>query len=240
MSNTDATLKITHFLIELRQRLLICILAYAVLFAVSYYCADNLYATLILPLSKYWLHPQLIATNIATVWLVPLKLAATMAWLLGMPFFLYQLWNYVAPALYIKERKTVWKLLVSSVLLFYLGMGFAYEIVLPMLYHLMLQYAPANVKVMPEMTNYFGTTLQLMWVFGFLFQIPMVMLVLSKILHWSIERLKMLRPYVVVSAFVLGMLVAPPDVVSQTLVALPLWALYEIGLVVCKLVFPRN
>lgn len=239
MSNTDTAAKITHYLVELRQRLLICMLAYGVLFSINYYYADNLYATLILPLGKYWLHPQLIATNIATVWLMPLKLAATMAWLFGMPFFLYQLWIYVAPALYIKERKTVWKLLVSSVLLFYLGMAFAYGIVLPMLYHLMLQYAPANVKVMPEMTNYFGTTLQFMWVFGFLFQIPIVMLVLSKILNWPIDRLKRLRPYVVVSAFILGMLVAPPDVVSQTLVALPLWGLYEIGLMICRIVCPR-
>lgn len=227
--------KISIYLIELRRRLLSCLMVFGGLFALSLYFVDPIYHLLLLPFNHTSTHPLLLATTMSAVWLVPFKISFLVALLLGIPFYLYQLWQFVFPALYSIERKQFWRLLILSCGLFYIGMSVAYFMVLPLLYQLMLHMAPSAVKVMPELSNYVTTTLQVMWSFGLMFQLPILILIAIKFNWVSYIKLKELRPYVIVGAFIVGMFLAPPDVISQTLFALPLWALFETGIILSRI-----
>ena len=226
--NSNAILR---FLVEVRKRLLICLLALAVIFSVLFYFANHLYTWLALPLLKHLPHGQgLIATNIVSPFFVPFELTFYASLFLAVPIFLYQLWEFIAPALYQRERRFVWPLLLMSTLLFYTGVAFAYFVIFPVIFSFLTKTAPQGVLVSPDISQYLDFTLYLFFIFGLIFEVPIITILFI----WSgiVTRDKLIqaRPYAIVAAFIIGMLLAPPDVVSQTLLAVPLWLLFELGI----------
>lgn len=229
---TENTLRL---LTELRQRLLNCFLFFAFIFLILLYFSNDLYTQLARPILKFL--PQgheLIATNITAPFFVPFDLTIFAAVILAVPFFLYQLWSFVAPALYLHEKKILWPMLFIATILFYAGMMFAYFVVFPLLFNFLTHAAPKGVSVYPDMSLYLDLTLKLFFIFGAIFEIPVIIIFLVKTKIVSREKMIRVRPYAVISAFILGMLLAPPDIVSQTCVAVPMWLLYELGLVICN------
>ena len=224
----------THFLVELRARLISSLIVLFIFFSILLYFANNLYAWLALPLLRCLPHGHLIATQIVSPFFVPFKLAFMASFLLGVPFFLYQLWAFISPALYGHERRRVWPFLFISVFLFYAGIAFAYFVIFPMLFHFLAHIAPEGVMLSPDMSAYLDFTTKLLIVFGALFEIPMVMLLLVSTSITSRERFIAWRRYAIVGAFIVGMLFAPPDVMSQTILAIPIWLLYEAGIVLSR------
>ncbi len=220
-----------RFLIELRRRLILSAIVITLLFCILAYFSNPLYNLLALPLLKHM--PQgsyLIATQvIAPLW-IPFKFSMVVSVLIAVPFLIYQAWAFIAPALYAKERKLVWPLLFVSTFLFYLGMAFAYFVIFPLLFGFLAKAAPLHVVVAPDITQYLDFTLKMLLVFGTIFEVPIVTLVLILTGVCKREALIKARPYVIVGAFIAGMLLAPPDVFSQTLLAIPLWMLFEVGL----------
>jgi sec-independent protein translocase protein TatC len=220
-----------RFLFELRRRLMLSLVVVTVLFFSLAYFSNTLYHWLALPLLRHL--PQgsnLIATQvIAPLW-IPFKFAMVVALVLAIPFLIYQGWAFIAPALYLRERRIVWPLLLISTSLFYLGMAFAYFVIFPLIFSFLSRSAPENVLVAPDISQYLDFTLKMLFVFGFIFEVPVVTTVLVLTGVVTRERLAKLRPYAIVTAFIVGMLLAPPDVFSQTLLAIPLWLLFEIGL----------
>ena len=225
-----------HFLVELRARLIHSLIVLFIVFAVLLYFANNLYTLLALPLLKFLPQGHLIATQIFSPFFVPFKLAFMASILLAVPFFLYQLWMFIAPALYGHERRLVWPFLFVSAFLFYAGMAFAYFVIFPMLFHFLARIAPVGVTLSPDISEYLDFTIKLLLVFGGLFEIPMAMVLLVSTNIVTRERFIKLRSYAIVGAFVLGMLLAPPDVLSQTILAVPIWLLYEVGIVMARFV----
>jgi sec-independent protein translocase protein TatC len=219
-----------HFLIELRSRLLRSVVVLFVIFAVLLYFANHLYTWLAFPLLRFLPEGHLIATQIVSPFFVPFKLAFMASLLLTMPVFLYQLWAFIAPALYGHERRMLWPFLLTSSFLFYAGMAFAYFIIFPMLFRFLANVAPAGVVLSPDIGEYLDFTMKLLLVFGALFEIPVVMVLLVSAGIVPRERFVKMRSYAIVGAFVLGMFFAPPDVLSQTILAVPIWMLYEIGI----------
>lgn len=231
MKNTNW---ITH-LIELRRRLLWSLLSFVVLFLVLIPFADKLYSWLAIPLLKHL--PQgshLIATALPATFLAPLKLSMVVAFILSLPIVSYQIWSFIAPGLYQHERRAIWPLSVLSFSLFLLGMLFAYTIVFPLCFRFFIHLAPSAVTVMPDMTFYLNFALKILLAFGLAFQVPVITLLLIATGVTDRQRLAQLRPYVIVFAFILGMLLTPPDVLSQVLLALPIWGLFECGLVLAR------
>lgn len=229
------------FLLELRKRLLHCVLFLGLIFFVLFYFANQLYTYLAYPLLKY-LPPghNLIATNIVSPFFVPCDLTFHVTLFIGVPFILYQIWAFVAPALYPAEKKVIWPLLWGSTVLFYTGMMFAYWIIFPLLFRFFTRIAPLGVTVSPDISQYLDFTLHLLLIFGIIFEVPIV----TVILVWSgittRKTLIRIRPYVIVGAFIVGMLIAPPDVLSQIMLAVPLWFLYEAGVFCARFVKPRD
>ncbi len=225
-----------QYLLELRKRLLRYIVSFVVVFIALSFIANKIYHFLALPLLQNLPDgPGLIATSVPAPFLVPFKCAFVAAIFITIPYLLYQLWSFIAPALYRKERKLVWLLLVSSSLLFYLGTVFAYYVVLPLVFKFFIYVAPAGVEVKPDISQYLSFIIRLFLAFGISFELPVAIILLVKTGITTVEKLAKKRPYVIVGAFVLGMLLTPPDVVSQILLAVPLWLLFELGLLVSKL-----
>ena len=225
-----------QLLIELRSRLLAFVTVLMVLFAVLTYFANDLYTLLAAPLLRYLPGGHLIATQIVSPFFVPFKLAFFAALLISVPYLLYQVWGFVTPALYGHERRTIWPFLVLSLFLFYAGIAFAYFAIFPALFKFLANVAPRGVLLSPDIGVYLDFTLKMLIVFGLLFEIPMLMLLLVMINAVSLARFVKWRSYAIVGAFVLGMLLAPPEVLSQTLLAVPIWLLYEAGLLLCRCV----
>jgi sec-independent protein translocase protein TatC len=230
MSNEVDLHNAVRLLTELRSRLIHALTVLLILFAVFMYFANDLYTLLALPLLKYLPEKHLIATQIVSPFFVPFKLAFMAAMMLGVPYFLYQLWAFIAPALYGHERKLVWPFLLASAVLFYAGLAFAYFVIFPMLFHFLAGVAPSGVILSPDISEYLDFTIKLLLVFGGLFEIPIVMVLLVSAGVVTRERLIAMRRYAIVGAFVIGMLIAPPDVLSQTILAIPVWLLYETGI----------
>lgn len=224
-----------HFLIELRSRLIYSLFVLFSLFAILIYFANQLYHVLALPLIKFLPEGHLIATQIVSPFFVPFKLAFWVALLLGMPYFLYQLWTFIAPALYRYERRLVWLLLLITITLFYSGILFAYFVIFPLLFKFLSQGVPLGVVFSPDIAEYLDFTVGLLMIFGALFEIPIVMVVLNALQIVTIPKFIKMRSYAIVGAFILGMLLAPPDVVSQTLLAIPICLLYEAGILLSKI-----
>jgi len=225
-----------QYLLEFRKRLLRSVLVVVVIFIPLAYFANALFAFVAVPLLAQL--PQmhgLIAIGIATPFLVPLKFALCLAVAISAPFLLQQLWAFVAPALYRHERRLYRGLLLSSVLLFYLGVTFAYVVVLPLVFQFFIHVAPAAVKVTPDINHYLSFVLKLLFAFGMAFEVPIATLMVIKAGILSRQQLARQRPIVIVGAFVLAMLLTPPDVISQVLLAVPIWLLYELGLGLARL-----
>lgn len=173
----------------------------------------------------------MISTDVVGVFLVPMKIAALSAFVIALPYVLYQAWAFIAPGLYQHEKKLVMPLVVSSTLLFFAGMAFAYFLVFPMVFKFMASFAPEGVAWMTDIEKYFGFALSMFVVFGIAFEVPVFVVLLVKMGVVSIEKLKEIRPYVIVGAFIVGAIFTPPDVISQFSLAIPLCLLYEVGIV---------
>ncbi|HWP95167.1 MAG TPA: twin-arginine translocase subunit TatC [Gammaproteobacteria bacterium] len=227
-------------LLELRQRLMIVIGAVVVLFLLLVPFANELFTLFAQPLIRQ-LPPgsSLIAVEVATPFLIPFKLAFVTAVFLAMPVALYQAWAFIAPGLYQQERRFVLPLLVSSVLLFYAGVAFAYFAVFPLVFGFFAQTAPAGVTVMPDMASYLDFALALFFAFGLAFETPVATVLLVKMGIMTPARLAAARSWVLIGAFVVGAILTPPDVLSQTLLAVPMYLLYEIGIVLARLLVPQ-
>jgi sec-independent protein translocase protein TatC len=234
MSSQDTF--ISH-LVELRDRLLRAILAVVLVFLCLFPWAKDLYALLALPLlSVLPKGGQMIATDVVGVFLVPVKVAFLVAFVIALPYVLYQAWAFVAPGLYAHERRLVLPLVVASSVLFVVGMSFAYFLVFPVVFKFMASIAPEGVAWMTDIDKYLSFVLTTFIAFGVTFEVPVVVIVLVRIGMVSIEKLKEIRPYVIVGAFVVGAVFTPPDVLSQVMLAVPLWLLYELGLVLARFV----
>lgn len=228
---SENTGSLLPFLIELRKRLLNCFFALSVIFFILLYFANDLYTLLALPLLKQLPHGQgLIATHIAAPFFVPFELTGVLSLFLCVPFILYQIWAFIAPALYQHERRYVWPFMFVSIFLFYLGVLFAYFVIFPLIFHFLTKTAPQGVLVSPDISQYLEFTLKLLFVFGVIFEIPMITILLISTGITTRTQLIKIRPYAIVAAFIIGMLLSPPDVLSQTLLAIPLWLLFELGL----------
>ena len=230
MDNSESF--IAH-LIELRIRLLHSLLALLVTFVCLFPWAADLYALLARPLlAKLPKGGQMIATDVTTPFFVPLKVALMTSFLIALPYILYQLWRFVAPGLYEHEKRLVWPLILSSTVLFFCGMAFAYFAVFPVVFGFITASAPQGVAVMTDIDKYLSFALNMFVAFGIAFQVPIAVVVLVRMGVVTTAKLKEIRPYVIVGAFVVGAIFTPPDVVSQFMLAMPLWLLYEAGIVV--------
>ncbi|GAB6066694.1 twin-arginine translocase subunit TatC [Methylothermus subterraneus] len=222
-------------LIELRSRLLKVVAVVLLAFLGLAPFADRLYTYLAGPLLKHLPEGgRMIAIDVASPFLTPFKLALVVAIFGTMPFTLYQVWAFVAPGLYRHEKRLLLPLLAASTVLFYLGGAFAYLVVLPLVFQFMTATAPQGVAVMTDISRYLDFILTLFFAFGVAFEVPIatILLVWSGITTRAALAAK--RPYVIVAAFVIGMVLTPPDVISQTLLAVPMWFLYELGLLFCR------
>lgn len=238
MSDGNAT--ILRFLIEFRRRLVYSLLALALVFLILFSFANKLYTWLALPLLHYLPKGQgLIATNVIAPFMVPFEFTCIVAVFITVPVFLYHLWAFVAPALYKHEKKLIWPLMLVSMLLFYTGVAFAYWVIFPVIFKFLTSSAPQGVLISPDITLYLDFTLKLFFIFGVVFEVPVATVLLIWTGVTTRDKLIKYRPYIIVSAFIAGMLFAPPDVLSQTLLAIPLWFLYEVGLLFAKF-FPKK
>ncbi len=224
-------------LIELRSRLMRAVIAILVIFLGLYAFANDIYSFVAQPLMA--LLPegsQMIATEVASPFLAPFKLTLVVAVFVAIPYVLHQAWAFVAPGLYDNEKALALPILASSVALFYGGAAFAYYVVFPLLFQFFTQTGPENVAVMTDINQYLNFVLKLFFAFGVAFEIPIATFLLVLSGATTVESLSKKRPYVVLGCFVIGMLLTPPDVVSQSLLAVPMYLLYEVGLLFGRLV----
>lgn len=229
---------ISH-LLELRDRLLRCVIAVIAVFVVLFFFpgANKLYTLLAHPLlANLPKGGQMIATEVTTPFFVPMKVAGMAAFLITLPYILYQLWAFIAPGMYSHEKRFALPVVVSGTILFFLGMAFAYFAVFPIVFGFITKVAPQGVAVMTDIGKYLDFVLTLFLAFGITFEVPVVVVLLVKMGWVSVAKLKEIRPYVIVGAFVIGAIFTPPDIVSQFMLAMPLWLLYEVGILVSKLV----
>jgi sec-independent protein translocase protein TatC len=221
---------ISH-LVELRDRLLRSVLVVLLIALCLFPFSNDLYHFISKPLLEYLPSTSsMIATEVASPFLTPFKLTLSTAILLAVPFLLYQMWAFIAPGLYDHERKLVFPLLFASTTLFFLGIVFAYFAVFPLVFSFLTQAAPEGVAVMTDISSYLDFVLKLFFAFGLAFEVPIATVLLVWTGATTVASLKQKRPYIIVGAFVIGMLLTPPDVISQTLLAVPIWLLFELGL----------
>jgi sec-independent protein translocase protein TatC len=233
--NTQETF-ISH-LIELRSRLVRSIVAVVLVLVCLFPFAKDIYAVLAAPLLKALPRGStMIATDVTGTFLVPLKVTLMTAFLVALPYVLYQLWAFVAPGLYQHEKRLALPVIFSSVVFFALGMAFAYFIVFPVVFGFFAGYAPVGVQMMTDIDKYLSFVLTMFIAFGITFEVPVVVVVLVHLGVVSLEKLRSIRGYVIVGAFVVGAIFTPPDVLSQMMLAVPLWLLYELGLLVARFV----
>jgi sec-independent protein translocase protein TatC len=226
-------------LIELRTRLLHAVVALLLIFICLFPWASDLYALLAQPLlAKLPKGGQMIATDVTTPFFVPLKVAMMAAFLIALPYILYQVWRFVAPGLYAHEKRLVVPLIFASTVLFFCGMAFAYFAVFPVVFGFITASAPIGVAVMTDIDKYLSFVLSMFVAFGITFQVPVAVVLLVRMGIVTVEKLREIRPYVVVGAFVVGAVFTPPDIVSQFMLAMPLWLLYEAGIVVANWMKP--
>jgi len=231
VDHSDQEQPLIAHLVELRQRLLYSVLAILVIFLCLFYFANDLYTWISAPLTA--LLPEgtsMIATDVTSPFFAPFKLTLVASAFIAMPFLLHQAWSFIAPGLYKHEKRLAVPLLISSILLFYLGIAFAYFVVFPIIFGFFTSVGPENIAVMTDISSYLNFVLKLFFAFGVVFEIPVATLLLL----WSgvvtVTGLKQKRAYVIVGCFVLGMLLTPPDIISQSLLAVPMWLLFELGI----------
>jgi sec-independent protein translocase protein TatC len=221
---------ISH-LLELRDRLLRAVIALVVVFVALFPWANDIYALLAQPLLKSLpAGGRMIATEVTTPFFVPVKVTLMTAFVIALPYVLYQVWSFVAPGLYKHERRLAVPLIASSVLLFLAGMAFAYFLVFPVVFGFIIGFAPEGVEVATDIGKYLDFVLTMFMAFGITFEVPIAVILLVLTNMVTVEKLREIRPYVIVGAFVVGAIFTPPDVVSQFMLAVPLWILYEVGI----------
>lgn len=236
MSDEQQQPLISH-LIELRNRLLKAVCAILIIFLGLFYFANDLYLILVRPLSV--LLPdtgQMIATGVIAPFLVPFKLTFVLAVLFTVPYLLHQVWAFISPGLYQHEKKFAVPLLLSSIVLFYTGIAFAYYVVLPLAFAFFTSAGPTGIAYMPDIGNILNFILTIFFAFGIAFEIPIAtfLLVLSGIT--TVDSLTAKRPYIFLGCFVVGMLATPPDIFSQAILAIPMWLLFEVGVVAARFI----
>lgn len=227
---------ITH-LIELRNRLLRAVIVVLVFFLSLFYFANDLYLILVEPLSVLMpIDGEMIATGVTAPFLVPFKMTFVLSVLLAVPFILHQIWAFISPGLYQHEKKFAIPLLLSSIVLFYAGIAFAYFVVLPLVFGFFTAVGPEGISFMPDIGNILDFILKIFFAFGIAFEIPIAtfLMVLSGIT--TVQALSQKRPYVFLGCFVFGMLITPPDVISQTVLAVPMWMLFEVGVLAARMI----
>lgn len=234
---SDAEDSFISHLVEMRDRLLRAVLAVVIIFICLFPWAQELYALLAKPmLAALPKGGQMIATEVTTPFFVPMKVTLMAAFLLALPWVFYQAWAFVAPGLYQHEKRIGVPLVVASVILFLLGMAFAYFLVFPVVFGFVVGVAPAGVAVMTDIGKYLDFVMTLFLAFGITFEVPVAVVLLVKMGMVSVAKLREIRPYVVVGAFVVGAIFTPPDIISQFMLAVPLWILYELGIIVAAMI----
>jgi sec-independent protein translocase protein TatC len=229
---------ISH-LVELRTRIIRASAAILVVLVLLFPWAKEIYAALAAPLLKVLpAGATMIATDVTGTFLVPLKVTAMAAFLVALPYVLWQVWAFVAPGLYQHEKRLAIPVIVSSFVFFLIGMTFAYFVVFPVAFGFFAAYAPAGVTMMTDIDKYLSFVLAMFLAFGVTFEVPVVVIVLVRLGVVTIPKLKSIRSYVIVGAFVAGAIFTPPDVVSQLLLAIPLWLLYELGILMARFALP--
>lgn len=228
-------------LTELRDRLLRSILAILLVFCGLFYFANDIYAYVSKPLRDILpANATMIATEVASPFLTPFKLTMVAAIFIAIPYVLYQLWSFVAPGMYKNEKRLAFPLLASSVLLFYAGAAFAYYVVFPLIFSFFTSVGPTDVAIMTDINRYLDFVLKLFFAFGLAFEIPIAAVILIRAGITTADELAAKRAYIVVGCFVLGMLLTPPDIVSQSLLAIPMWILFEVGVFFGRIVTPKE
>lgn len=222
---------LTH-LFELRDRLIRVLVAVLIVFVPLAFFARELYALLAAPLlASLPAGGQMIATDVVGVFLVPMKVALMVSFLVALPYVLFQVWAFVAPGLYAHEKKLAVPLVAASVVLFFVGMAFAYFAFFPMVFGFMAKFAPEGVAWMTDIEKYLSFVMTMFFAFGVTFEVPVIVIVLVKAGIVSVAQLREWRPYVIVGAFVVAAVLTPPDIISQFMMAIPLTLLYELGIV---------
>jgi sec-independent protein translocase protein TatC len=236
-TSTEAQETFLSHLVELRDRLLRAIIAIVVVLLGLFPWAKEIYNLLAKPLLAVL--PQgssMIATDVTGTFLVPLKVTALAAFVIALPYVLWQAWAFVAPGLYQHEKRLAVPVIVSSFFFFLVGMAFAYFVVFPVAFGFFAAYTPDGVQMMTDIDKYLSFVITMFIAFGLTFEVPVVVIVLVRLRMVTIEKLKAARPYVIVGAFVIGAIFTPPDVVSQLLLAIPLWLLYELGILLARFI----
>jgi len=227
---------ISH-LVELRDRLIRALLAVLIVFLALVSWARDIYSLLAAPmLAALPDGGHMIATDVASAFFVPMKVTMMVAFLVALPYVLYQAWAFIAPGLYRHEKKLALPLVLASVLLFFVGMSFAYFIVFPTVFAFINAFAPEGVAVMTDIDKYLSFVLTTFLAFGLTFEVPVVVIVLVRAGMVSVAKLREIRPYVIVGAFIVGAIFTPPDVLSQFMLAVPMWLLYELGIVLAQII----
>jgi sec-independent protein translocase protein TatC len=237
----DFELPLVQHLKELRDRLLRCLAAVFAIFLALVYFAPEIYTLVATPMQKVLPEgTQMIAYEVASPFLTPFKLTFYVSFFLAMPVILYQIWSFIAPAMYRHEKRVAIPLFISSVILFYAGVSFAYFIVFPLMFGFFTSVAPVGIQVAPDIASYLSFVLMVSFAFGLAFETPVATVLLIWAGIVTPESLARKRPYVFIGCFVLGMLLTPPDIISQTLLAVPMWLLFELGVFLGRWVHPSE
>ena len=221
---------IVEHLVELRSALLRSVIAIVIFFLVLFPFADDIYTFIAAPIVQAIPGSNLIAIGVISPFLTPLKMSLFLAIYLAMPYLLYQLWSFTAPALYRHEKKLIMPLVISSTILFYIGLLFSFYIVFPVIFTFLSTVGPASVDFAPDIQYYLDFILKVSFAFGVAFEVPIATILLIMFGATTAERLKKNRAYIIIGSFALGMILTPPDVISQILIAIPIWLLFEVGL----------
>lgn len=241
MIEVQDTQPLISHLIELRKRLLYSLSAVFIIFLALVYFANDIYHLVASPLISQMPHgASMIATDVASPFFTPIKLTIIVSVFLSVPIILYQVWAFVAPALYRHERRLVMPLLFSSTLLFYIGVAFAYFVVFPLAFGFFAKTAPEGVQIATDISNYLDFVMSIFMAFGVAFEVPVAIVLLCWTGITTADSLRAKRPYILVGAFVVGMLLTPPDVFSQTLLAIPMYCLFEVGVFFSRYYLPKN
>ena len=239
--SNDVELPLIAHLKELRDRLLRCLYAVIVMFLCLFYFANDIYALVAKPMRDVLPeNTQMIAFEVASPFLAPFKLTLWVSFMLTMPIILYQIWSFIAPALYRKEKRIAIPLFISSVILFYTGLVFAYFVVFKLVFGFFISVVPDGIQIAPDINAYLSFALKIFFAFGAAFEIPVATVLLIWAGLISPENLANKRPYVFVCCFIFGMLLTPPDIISQVLLAVPMWLLFEIGVYFGRWVKPME
>lgn len=228
-------------LLELRTRLLHAVLGVLVVFCALIYFAQDIYQYVAQPLLAVMPEgTQMIATDVASPFFTPFKLTIVLSIFITMPYILYQMWSFIAPGLYKNEKRLIAPLMVGSTLLFYGGIAFAYYIVFPVAFTFFSSVAPDGVTIATDISSYLDFVLKLFFAFGAAFEIPIAIILLCWTGVTTPDSLRTKRPYIVVGAFIIGMLLTPPDIISQTMLAVPMLLLFELGIIIASLYYKEE